>query len=75
MKNRRTGIILLMIVMVIGSCASIPKDRYNTQKGAVIGAGAGAGLGAAGAGAGDGVVGAGIGAGTGEGTVHPPQLE
>ena len=47
MKIRTTGIILLMIVVVIASCASIPKDRYNTQKGAAIGAGAGALMGQA----------------------------
>ncbi len=47
MKSKRMGVIVLMIVVVIGSCASIPKDRYNTQKGALIGAGAGALMGQA----------------------------
>jgi uncharacterized protein YcfJ len=42
MKSRTMGIIVLMVVLVIASCASIPKDRYNTHKGAAIGAGAGA---------------------------------
>jgi uncharacterized protein YcfJ len=47
MKSKRMGIVVLMVVVVIGSCASIPKDRYNTQKGALIGAGAGALMGQA----------------------------
>jgi uncharacterized protein YcfJ len=47
MKRRTMGVIILMVVVVIGSCASIPKDRYNTQKGALIGAGAGALMGQA----------------------------
>jgi uncharacterized protein YcfJ len=47
MKGKTMGIMVLMLVVVIGSCASIPKDRYNTQKGAVIGAGAGALMGQA----------------------------
>ncbi len=47
MKSKRMGVIVLMVVVVIGSCASIPRDRYNTQKGALIGAGAGALMGQA----------------------------
>ncbi len=37
----------LILVLLVASCASIPKDRYNTQKGALIGAGLGALLGQA----------------------------
>lgn len=47
MKGRTVGIISLVLIAVIASCASIPKDRYNTQKGAAIGAGAGALIGQA----------------------------
>ena len=47
MKGKTMGIIVLMLLVVMGSCASIPKDRYNTQKGALIGAGAGALMGQA----------------------------
>lgn len=47
MKSKTMGVIVLMVVVVIASCASIPKDRYNTQKGALIGAGAGALMGQA----------------------------
>lgn len=47
MKSKTMGVIVLMIVAVIGSCASIPRDRYNTQRGALIGAGAGALMGQA----------------------------
>lgn len=47
MKSKRMGIITLMLVVVISSCATVPKDRYNTQKGAAIGAGAGALIGQA----------------------------
>jgi len=47
MKGKTIGIISLALIAVIASCASIPKDRYNTQKGAAIGAGAGALIGQA----------------------------
>lgn len=47
MKSRTMGIMIFVLVLVVGSCASIPKDRYNTQKGAAIGAGAGALMGQA----------------------------
>lgn len=47
MKGRTVGIISLVLIAVIASCASIPKDRYNTQKGAAVGAGAGALIGQA----------------------------
>lgn len=33
---------ILAVLATFTSCASIPKDRYNTQKGAAIGAGVGA---------------------------------
>jgi outer membrane lipoprotein SlyB len=41
MTNHRL-IIILVSVGFVASCASTPPDRYNTQKGAVIGAGVGA---------------------------------
>lgn len=47
MKRKTMGILYLLLVVVIASCASMPRDRYNTQKGAAIGAGAGALLGQA----------------------------
>lgn len=41
-------IILILSVMLLSvSCATVPEDRYNTQKGAAIGAGIGALLGQA----------------------------
>lgn len=40
------GIILLLPVFLV-SCAALPPDRYNTQRGALIGAGAGALIGQA----------------------------
>ncbi len=39
--------VLLLFGVLLASCAHYPPDRYNTQKGAVIGAGAGALLGQA----------------------------
>jgi hypothetical protein len=44
MKTKRimAALLILMLIAVLASCASAPKDRYNTQKGAAIGAGAGA---------------------------------
>jgi len=43
-----TLIVLFLSVMILSaSCATIPEDRYNTQKGAAIGAGIGALLGQA----------------------------
>ncbi|MGD8226189.1 MAG: YMGG-like glycine zipper-containing protein [Desulfobacteraceae bacterium] len=47
MKRKTMGVIILMVIMGIGACASVPRDRYNTQKGALIGAGAGALMGQA----------------------------
>ena len=46
--KKNTLIVLLLSVMILSaSCATIPEDRYNTQKGAAIGAGIGALLGQA----------------------------
>lgn len=47
MKRKILGVFCLTLITVIASCASVPHDRYNTQKGAAIGAGAGALLGQA----------------------------
>ena len=46
MKTYRALILITLSLMTI-SCATIPPDRYNTQKGAAIGAGMGALLGQA----------------------------
>jgi len=46
--NKNILIITLLSVLFLSvSCATIPEDRYNTQKGAAIGAGIGALLGQA----------------------------
>ena len=42
MRKSCLGIILLISSAFLVSCAAIPADRYNTQKGALIGAGTGA---------------------------------
>ncbi len=42
MKKILTLSVVLAVVIALSACAGIPKDRYNTQKGAVIGAGVGA---------------------------------
>ena len=42
MKKLWTLIAVMVLVIALSACASIPKDRYNTQNGAVIGAGVGA---------------------------------
>jgi uncharacterized protein YcfJ len=47
MKKITLFIILLSVMSLTLSCATVPQDRYNTQKGAVIGAGLGALLGQA----------------------------
>ena len=47
MKKSMLGLLLLSVMFLSVSCATIPEDRYNTQKGAVIGAGIGALLGQA----------------------------
>ena len=39
--------VILLFSVLLSSCAPYPPDRYNTQRGAVIGAGAGALLGQA----------------------------
>lgn len=47
MKRKIIGVFTMTLIIAVASCASIPKDRYNTQKGAAIGAGAGALMGQA----------------------------
>ncbi len=42
MKKVLSILAIVAVVIALTACASIPKDRYNTQKGAVIGAGVGA---------------------------------
>ena len=42
MKEVKTSIAILMIVPILIACAGRYPDRYNTQRGAVIGAGVGA---------------------------------
>jgi len=47
MKRYLGVIISFTLIIMFASCAPIPPDRYNTQKGAAIGAGAGALIGQA----------------------------
>lgn len=47
MKTRYLFIAFLFIFALSGGCVHVPPDRYNTQRGAVIGAGAGALIGQA----------------------------
>lgn len=47
MKKYALFVLFLSIMILSASCATIPEDRYNTQKGAAIGAGIGALLGQA----------------------------
>jgi outer membrane lipoprotein SlyB len=47
MKKNILTIIILSVMFLSASCATVPQDRYNTQKGAAIGAGIGALLGQA----------------------------
>ena len=47
MKRKTIWVFLMILIIAVASCASIPKDRYNTQKGAAMGAGAGALIGQA----------------------------
>lgn len=47
MKNNILSIIIISLIFLSISCATVPQDRYNTQKGAAIGAGIGALLGQA----------------------------
>ena len=42
MKELRWGMILLTALALVSSCAGVYPDRYNTQRGAAIGAGVGA---------------------------------
>lgn len=44
---KRYQIIILIMSLFLVSCAGLPPDRYNTQKGAAVGAGAGALIGQA----------------------------
>ena len=47
MKQTIISIALLAILSLTISCATVPHDRYNTQKGAAVGAGVGALMGQA----------------------------
>ena len=47
MKKYALLVLFLSTMILSASCATIPEDRYNTQKGAAIGAGIGALLGQA----------------------------
>ncbi len=47
MKNGLPILLVLCTMFTLVSCATVPEDRYNTQKGAVIGGGLGALLGQA----------------------------
>jgi uncharacterized protein YcfJ len=47
MKQTSITFILLTILAITASCAGVPADRYNTQKGAAVGAGVGALMGQA----------------------------
>jgi len=47
MKKIILTVILPSLMLLAVSCATVPQDRYNTQKGAAIGAGIGALLGQA----------------------------
>jgi outer membrane lipoprotein SlyB len=47
MKNKLSILLVLCTIFTLVSCATVPDDRYNTQKGAVIGGGLGALLGQA----------------------------
>jgi uncharacterized protein YcfJ len=47
MKNNITLLLVICFMFTIVSCATVPEDRYNTQKGAVVGGGLGALLGQA----------------------------
>jgi uncharacterized protein YcfJ len=62
MLQKFTFLLVLVLLLATVSCATIPEDRYNTQKGAAIGAGIGALLGQAiGRDTGSTLLGAGIG--------------
>ena len=62
MKQKLITFMLLAIISLTASCAGLPPDRYNTQRGAVVGAGMGALMGQAiGRDTGSTLLGAGIG--------------
>ena len=47
MKNRISIMFFICAIFTLVSCATVPDDRYNTQKGAALGGGLGALLGQA----------------------------
>lgn len=47
MRIRVVSLCVVVLLLGVVSCATVPEDRYNTQKGATIGAGLGALLGQA----------------------------
>lgn len=47
MKIRVLSLFLIGAMFLFSACANVPQDRYNTQKGAAVGAGLGALLGQA----------------------------
>lgn len=47
MNHKITSLLLIAVLGLAASCATVPNDRYNTQKGAAIGAGVGALMGQA----------------------------
>jgi outer membrane lipoprotein SlyB len=47
MKNKLSLLLVISFIFAVISCATVPEDRYNTQKGAVVGGGLGALLGQA----------------------------
>jgi hypothetical protein len=47
MKRKLSIFLILLLSATLVSCAHYPPDRYNTQRGALFGAGAGALLGQA----------------------------
>lgn len=62
MRVRFTSLLVVALLFGVVSCATVPDDRYNTQKGAAVGAGLGAIMGQAiGRDTGSTLLGAGIG--------------
>ena len=47
MKRRYSFALIVIVFAMLGACAHVPMDRYNTQRGAMIGAGTGALMGQA----------------------------
>lgn len=47
MKKSILSMLLIGVMFLMSSCATVPQDRYGTQKGAAVGAGIGALLGQA----------------------------